>query len=390
MTGRDGALPLAGTRVIEIGHNVAAPYAGLVLAELGAEVIKIERPGPGDDARTWGPPFHDGMATIFHALNRNKKSVQLDLKSEHGQRTVRALIAGADVVVQNMRPGQAEQLGLAAADLCGADPRLIYASIGAFGDAGPLAQRPGYDPLMQAFGGIMSVTGEPDRPSVRSGVSIIDMGAAIWIVLGVVTALLRRAETGRGGSVDTSLFETSLAWMTYHLAAYTASGTLPRKAGSGISMIVPYQAFASTDGELVIAAGSDKLFAALAALLGRPKWPDDPRYESNAARVANRESLCGEIAEIIGGETSAHWIARFEEAGVPCAPVQTVAEVFDHPQTQAIDVLRGDPAGDIRFFGVPLRFDGRRPNRDDPAPQLGQHNDVAETERVAETPVPSE
>ncbi len=386
MTENAAALPLEGMRVIELGHSVAAPYAGLILAELGAEVIKIERPERGDDARGWGPPFHDGMSTVFHALNRNKKSVQIDLKSEQGRRTIVALAEGADVFLQNLRPGHADRLGFGYDALHALNPRLVYASIGAFGEAGPLAGHPGYDPLMQAFGGIMSVTGEEGRPSVRAGVSIIDMGSAIWIVLGIVTALLRRAETGKGSEVATSLFETSLAWMTYHLAAVTQSGQQPKKVGSGVAMIVPYQAFATTNGEIVVAAGNDMLFKRLCTVLERSEWASDPRYLTNGDRVQHRDVLCNDIAAIIETGTTETWTARLEEAGIPSAPVQTVAEVASHPQTEALDILRGADET-LRAFGLPLTFDGHRPDRDEVAPKLGQDDAMLDS-IVAPEPSP--
>lgn len=386
MTETASGLPLEGMRVIELGHSVAAPYAGTILAELGAEVIKIERPGPGDDARGWGPPFQDGMATVFHALNRNKKSVQIDLKSDQGRRTVVALADGADIFLQNMRPGLVNRLGLGPDELRASNPRLIYASIGAFGEKGPLADHPGYDPLMQAFGGIMSVTGEEGRPSVRAGTSIIDMGSAIWIVLGILTALFKRAETGEGGEVATSLYETSLAWMTYHLAAVTQSGKQPKKVGSGVAMIVPYEAFATTDGEIVVAAGNDMLFARLCDVLERPEWAKDPRYLTNGDRVVNRQVLCSDIAAIIKTQSTSDWTEKLESAGIPLAPVQTVAQVADHPQTEALDIMRGAKDA-MRVFGLPLTFDGKRPDRDEPAPRVGQDDALLEGLAPPDTPV---
>ncbi len=254
------ALPLAENRVIEIGHSVAAPYGALILAELGAEVIKVERPGAGDDARAWGPPFIDGMSAVFHALNRLKRSVVLDLKSAAGVATLKRLARVSDVVIQNQKPGLAEALGVGADALTTENPRLIYASIHAFGRRGPLKDRPGYDPLMQAFGGLMSVTGHPGAPAVRTGTSIIDMGTGMWVAMAILTALLRRGETGEGGVIDTSLYETALGWMAYFLPIWTFSGTAPGKAGSGTVMISPYQAFPTSDGEVVIGAGNVSRF----------------------------------------------------------------------------------------------------------------------------------
>ena len=365
-------LPLDGIRVIEIGHSVAAPYAALVLAELGAEVVKIERPGAGDDCRAWGDPV-EGASPTFHALNRLKRSVTLDLKSAEGRDTVHRLAAVSDVVIQNQKPGLAAKLGFDAEALSRLNPRLVYANIHAFGDRGPLRDKPGYDPLMQAFGGLMSTTGHPGQPSVRTGTSIIDMGTGMWVVIGVLTALLRRAQTGKGAVVDTALFETALGWMVYFVTILSATGRSPGKAGSGTVMICPYQIFQCADGELMIAAGNDSLFAKLSAALGNPGWATDPRFLHNPDRVANRKVLCA----LIEGETAKRSIAEnsaaLETAGVPHAPVQDTAQVHAHPQTDAIGIKRHE--GGLDFFGLPFRLDGRRPDRAAAAPRLGADND---------------
>jgi crotonobetainyl-CoA:carnitine CoA-transferase CaiB-like acyl-CoA transferase len=366
-------LPLAGLTVIELGHSVAAPYAALVLAELGAEVIKVERPGQGDDARAWGPPFVDGSAVMFTCLNRHKESVEINLKTEEGLAKIRALAKTADIFLQNLRPGQAESLGLGSQALCAANPKLIYASISAFGDEGPLAQKPGYDPLSQAFGGIMSVTGEENRPSVRVGTSIVDMGSGMWIVIGVLAALHTRNQTGKGGAVGTSLYETALGWMGYHIPIYSAAKKLPRKQGSGTISMVPYQLFNTTDSEIMVAAGNDNLFRKLTEVLNKPEWAEDPRYRENKDRVVNREELCAAIAILMAKESTATWMERLEKRGIPCAPVQTVDQVIANAQTQAIDILREGP-NDVTYVGLPVRFDGKRPSRNDPPPRLGANN----------------
>ncbi len=374
----DDALPLAGMRVIEIGHSVAAPYAALILAELGAEVIKVERPGQGDDARAWGPPFIDGMSAVFHALNRLKRSVVLDLKSPEGVAKLTRLARVSDVVIQNLKPGLAEALGVGAEALKAENPRLVYASIHAFGKTGPLKDRPGYDPLMQAFGGLMSVTGHPGQPAVRTGTSIIDMGTGMWLAMAVITALLRRGETGRGGVVDTSLYETALGWMGYFLPIWTFSGKVPGKAGSGTVMIAPYQAFPTADGELIIAAGNDNLFRRLSAELGHPEWAEDPRFLTNGLRVENKPALVALMARETTGVATAEMAARLDAAGVPNAPVHGMDQVAAHPQTEAVGMLRGDMAGPLRFFGLPFSLDGERPRREEPAPPLGDDNEWLE------------
>jgi crotonobetainyl-CoA:carnitine CoA-transferase CaiB-like acyl-CoA transferase len=369
------ALPLAGIRVIELGSSVAAPYAGLILAELGAEVVKVEKPGKGDDARGWGPPFHDGVGTIFHALNRNKRSITVDLADADQRARLRRLIVDeADVLIQNMRPGHAEQLGLGAEALLADNPRLIHATIAAFGQVGPLAQRPGYDPLMQAFGGLMSVTGEAGRPPIRVGTSIIDMGAGMWIAIGVLAALVRRAETGRGGVVGTSLYETALGWMVYHATGHSATGEEPQPQGSGSAFISPYGAFRTRDGRVLIAAGNDNLFRKLAVALGRPEWVDDPRFRGSADRVGHRTELEPLVEAALAGGSTDFWIDALQAAGVPCAPIQTMGQVMSHPQTAALDILRQSADGRLGFFGLPLSFEGDRPGRNDPVPELGADN----------------
>jgi crotonobetainyl-CoA:carnitine CoA-transferase CaiB-like acyl-CoA transferase len=369
----EAALPLAGIRVVELGHSVAAPYAGLVLAELGADVIKVEKPGKGDDARGWGPPFHDGAATIFRSLNRNKRSIVVELQDERQRAALRKLIVDeTDVLIQNLRPGQAEKLGLGAEVLGAENPRLIYATIGAFGRTGPLAGRPGYDPLMQAFGGLMSVTGEVGRPPIRVGSSMIDMGAGMWIVIGVMGALLRRTQTGRGGDVETSLFETALGWMLYHITSYSLTGEQPVPQGSGSAFLAPYGAYKTKDGDIVIAAGNDNLFRKAVTALGRPELAEDPRFVTNADRVRNKAELDALVTGIVSREPSEHWVSILEAAGVPCAPVQTVGQVAAHPQTLALDILRRSADERLQFIGLPLSFDRARPNRNEEVPTVGR------------------
>ena len=368
-----GSLPLDGITVIELGHSVAAPYACEVLGDLGADVIKIEK-ADGDDARSWAPPYWGTMSATFQSLNRNKRSVVVNLKDRAERDRLRRLIVErADVVVSNLRPGSAADFGLDGDTLRRAKPALIYCNIGAFGAKGPLNNRPGYDPLMQAFGGLMSVTGEPAQRPVRVGTSIIDMAAGMWAVIGVLAAQGAQRDAGRGSTVDTSLYETALGWMCYHAANFQASGELPRQQGSGAAMIVPYRGYASKDGFIVIAAGNDKLFASLARVLGHPEWIDDPRFRSNPDRVRNQNVLYRWIEELIPGRTNREWAAILDEAGVPNAPMQTIAEVLDHPQTKALGMLQASPQGDITLFGLPVSFDGVRPAFRRPPPVLGAH-----------------
>ncbi len=367
--------PLAGMVVIELGHSVAAPYAGQILGDLGAEVIKIEKP-EGDDARKWGPPFVDGAAATFQALNRNKRSVVSHLRdAAERERLIQLIVERADVVLQNLRPGQADALGLGAEALLALKPQLVYCNLGAFGARGPMAGNPGYDPLMQAFGGIMSVVGQEGWPSVRVGPSIIDMGTAMWGALGIVSALLRRKDTGLGGVVDVSLFETASAWMTMHAAQYLASGEMPRKVGSGQVGIVPYRAYATADGELVVAAGNNKLFASLCGVLDHPEWASDERFAANPDRVRNAAALYALIEARLLEHGNAHWTTLLDAAGVPCAPVQNVQQMLEHEQTQALGILQNVPGACIPMIGLPVSFDGHRPQPRSASPALGADTD---------------
>ena len=378
-------LPLEGVTVIEMGHSVAAPYAGEILGDLGADVIKIEK-ADGDDARKWAPPYWGEMSSTFQSLNRNKRSAIVNLKNPTEQEALRRLIIErADVVIQNLRPGSAEEFGLDAASLRAMKPDLIYCTIGAFGANGPLKDRPGYDPLMQAFAGMMSVTGEPDQRPVRVGTSIIDMAAGMWAVIGVFSALLQRKNDGSGSTVDTSLYETALGWMCYHAANFQASGELPKRQGSGAAMIVPYRGYATKDGFIVIAAGNDKLFASLAKVLGHPEWIDDPRFLTNPDRVKHQEVLYQWIEDIVRERPSREWQAILDAAAVPNAPMQTIAEVLDHPQTKALGMMQQSPLGDISLLGLPISFDGARPGFRKGPPALGEH--TAEIFGAAATPL---
>jgi crotonobetainyl-CoA:carnitine CoA-transferase CaiB-like acyl-CoA transferase len=376
MAEQSTALPLAGIRVVELGSSVAAPYAGLILAELGADVVKIEKPGKGDDARGWGPPFHEGVGTIFHSLNRNKRSVVVDLGDDAERARLRhLLVTEADVLIQNMRPGQAEKLGFGAEALLAENPRLVHATIAAFGQTGPLANRPGYDPLMQAFGGLMSVTGEEGRPPIRVGTSLIDMGSGMWVVIGVLSALFRRAQTGRGGVVGTSLYETALGWMMYHVTGHSATGEEPKMQGTGSPFIAPYGGFRTKNSMLIVTAGNNSLFQRLAVVLGHPEWPDDPRFHTNGDRVGNRAALEDLMNAALADRATEEWIPLLEAAGVPCAPIQSVGQVVGHPQTHALDILRRSADGKLGFIGLPLSFEGQRPGRNEPVPDLGAHTD---------------
>ncbi len=372
-TNPDAALPLSGVTVVEIGHSVAAPFAGLILAQLGAEVIKVEMPDKGDHTRDWGPPYRDGVAVLYQVYNRDKRSVVVDLATADDRQALKHLIIDrADAVIQNLRPGVTTKYGIDSATLCADKPSLVYCNLSAFGGTGPLKDRPGYDPLMQAFGGIMSVTGEDGRAPVRVGTSIVDMGAGMWSVIGIISALYARNQTKRGGVVDTSLYETAISWMAPVFGPHLASGDVPKRLGSGAAQIVPYQVFETSDGYLMIAAGSDGLFRRLSAVLEHESWADDEAFATNGARVVNRDRLIPMITEIIITKPTAHWEAKLNSAQVPNAPLQNAAEVIAHPQTYALEIVQTGPMNDCPTIGLPVSFNGTRPGFHKPAPALGE------------------
>jgi crotonobetainyl-CoA:carnitine CoA-transferase CaiB-like acyl-CoA transferase len=368
--------PLSGLTVVEIGHSVAAPYAGMILGELGAEVIKVENPQGGDACRGWGPPFTDGTATAFHAFNRAKRGITIDLGDPAEVDKLRALIRDrADVLIHNLKHGTLYRYGLSADALLAEKADLVYCNLGAFGATGPLRDRPGYDPMMQAYGGLMSLLGEDGRPPVRVGVSIIDIATGMWSVIGILAALQERRRTGRGGVVDTSLYETTLAWMTLPISAYLANGEIPTRHGSGIEQIVPYQAFETADGFMMVAAGNDNLFRRLCAAIDRPGLAEDPRFRTNSDRVVNRRSLIPILSDIFAAAPVAEWVGRLDAEGIPNSPIQTLDQVVADAQTAALGIIQQGPGSPVlSLVGLPLSFDGARPPFAKPAPRLGEDN----------------
>jgi len=367
--------PLAGLTAIEVGHSVAAPFGGHVLASLGAELIKVEAPGKGDDARGWGPPFWHGASSCFQSLNRDKMSVTVDLKDPAQRDALEALIVErADIVFQNLRPGLIEKFGLDGASLRAKKPRLIYANMGAFGAVGPMKDKPGYDPLMQAFGGIMSITGEDGAAPVRVGPSLVDIGTGMWCVIGILAALRRLRETGEGCEIDTSLLETTMAWMTIPSALYLSSGEPQGRSGSEAAMVVPYKAYKTQDHWMIIAAGNDNLFRRLCGALDKPEWADDDRFRTNADRIVNRVMVNAMIEEVVGQKPRDFWMEHFDKMGVPYSPIQSIDQVLAHPQAQAVGMLQQAPDSDMRLMGVPVSFDRKRPPLRHSPPALGQHD----------------
>ncbi len=369
-------LPLDGVRVVDVTTSIAGPYCAEILAALGADVVKVERPDTGDDGRAWGPPFWNGESAMFLAVNAGKRSLAVSLADERGREAVRRLTARADVFLQSLRPGLAERLGLGAEALQEVNAQLVYCSIGAYGRVGPLSTEPGYDALMQAAGGLISMTGEPGRSGVRVGSSLVDMGTGMWSALGIVAALLDRERTGRGTVVDTSLYETALAYIGYHLVGYLADGTVPSGQGTVFPMVAPYQVFPTRDGELMVAGGNDRLFAALCEVLGLPGLAGDERFRTNPDRVRNREALVEIISARLREDDTADWQERLTAAGVPAAPVADVADIIASEQTQALGLLQPVEhlaIPDLRLPALPLSFDDSRAGHRAPPPLVGEH-----------------
>ncbi|MEI7760503.1 MAG: CoA transferase [Thermoleophilia bacterium] len=368
--------PLETTRVLDVTTSIAGPYCAQILSALGADVIKVERPDTGDDGRAWGPPFWNGEGTMFLSANAGKRSLALSLRDPRGREALLRLTDGADVFLQSLRPGLADELGLGPDALRERNPRLVYCTVGAYGHVGPLSHEAGYDSLMQAAGGLISMTGEPGRAGVRVGSSVVDQGTGTWAALGILAALLERDRTGEGSVVDVSLYETTLGYIGYHLAGYLADGTVPGGQGTRFPMVAPYQVFPTRDGALMISGGNDRLFAALCSIVELPALVDDPRFRSNRDRVVNRDELCAILEQRLRERDSADWQARLSEGGVPVAPVADVADVVRAPQTEALGILQPLPhpsIPDLKLAALPLSFDGERALHRFAPPSVGEH-----------------
>lgn len=365
--------PLRDIRVVELGQNLAAPFGALILAELGASVLKVEAP-PGDDARHYGARVGGQSSIAFESVNRGKESVTLDLGRDADRDWLREHIAdAADVCIQSLRPGRARELGLGPDDLLPRNSRLLYCNVGAFGAQGPLASQPGYDPMMQAFSGIMSVTGEYDRAPSRVGVPLVDWGTGMWLALAVLAALRERDRSGRGGLVDVSLLETALSFMSLNIAACRVTGKDPRRAGSGLRGVAPNRAYQTADGPIMVSALNDRLFARLADALGHPEWARDPELATATARGQHQDRVDALVEGALAARSRAEWLSLLERAGVPCAPIHSASEALAHPQVQALGMVEESGVGAMPRVRLPLRFDGVRPPAGAPAPALGAH-----------------
>ena len=370
--------PLHGIRVLDLTRVLAGPYCTMFLGDLGAEVVKVEQPGIGDDTRGWGPPFTGGESAYFLCVNRNKKSVTIDLKSTEGVALLRRLAERADVLIENFRPGTMERLDLSEKDLRAANPRLIYASLSGFGADGPMSDAPGYDLIVQAWGGLMSITGPADGEPSKVGVAIIDLVAGLMLGKSIAAALFAREKLGVGQKIDTSLLEAEVACLINVGSNYLVEGNIPRRWGNAHPSIVSYQSFKTEDGYLVIGVASEGIWRRFCQAIGRAEWADDSRFEKNSNRVENRSLLIDLLAEIFLSRSTDEWLKLLNSAEVPCAPVQTVDQVFKAPQVLHREMLiqvEHPTAGTVRMAGIPVKFSLTPASVRLPPPLLGQHNE---------------
>ncbi len=371
-------MPLSGVRVVELAQIIAGPVVGQILAELGADVIKVERP-EGDESRRWTPPVWFGAAPTFHGVNRSKRSVALDLTREEGRAALLKLVRGADIFVQNLRPGVTAKLGLDPASLLRENPRLVYCDMGAFGHKGPKRLDPGFEVLFQAFSGLMDNTGDPDGKPMRMGAAVCDLGTGLWTALGALAGLRKREATGSGVVVNTSLLETAMFLLTTQFVSHRATGLRPVRHPTGSPRVVVFQAFDVADGRLLITAATDRLFKRLGLALGRTDWAGSAEFEGNAARMARREEIVRDIQAVLAEGTVREWMELFEAAGVPASPVNNLVEALQEPQVQALDQIVDVPDREgMQAIALPISFDGRRPAVRAPAPALGADNAVLE------------
>jgi formyl-CoA transferase len=368
--------PLAGIRVVDLTRVMTGPYCTMMLGDLGAEVIKIEMPGKGDDTRGWGPPFLENEAVYYLSINRNKRSIALDLKSGAGKEALWRLIDGADVVIENFSPGTIKRLGFGWDDIHARNHRAVMASISGFGQTGPGSQRTAYDLVVQGMGGVMSVTGPVGGPPTKYGVPIGDMGAGMFAAYAIAAALYRRSVTGEGQYIDVSMLGGQIALLVYNIGSYFATGKVPQPAGNAHSIIVPYDAFPTADGYVNIAVGNEVLFAKFCQAIGIEETGRDPRFASNALRVANKPALYEAINGALGKLTTDEVIERLDKVSVPCGPILTVDRVFENEQvlhTGQKQVVQHPTAGEITLAGFPYRFSEGELTIEHVPPQLGEH-----------------
>lgn len=371
--------PLEGTRILDVSRVLTGPFCTMILGDLGAEVIKIETTSGGDDTRQWGPPFIAGESAYFLSINRNKKSLTLDLNSSEGRSIFYDLATKCDVMIENFRPGVTEKLQIDYPTISKKNPNLIYCSITSFGPSGPYKDWPAYDIVIQGMGGLMGITGEPDRPPVRIGVAISDLGAGMYAAIAILAAMAGRQRTGRGQLVDISLLDSTVSLMTYMAAYFFATGQSPKRMGSAHPTIVPYQCFKTKDGEFItIAIGNDKLFRTFSKTIGLENLADDPKFSSNAQRIANRRELIALLERLFQQRTREEWLHILTEAKLPAGPVYSIAEIFSDPQVKQREMqvnITHSKAGKVGQIGIPMKFSETAPEIRDPPPLLGQHTD---------------
>jgi crotonobetainyl-CoA:carnitine CoA-transferase CaiB-like acyl-CoA transferase len=368
--------PLDGIAVLDLTRVLSGPYCTMLLADMGARVIKIEQPGKGDDTRAWGPPFLEGESAYFLSINRNKESVTLDFKHPEGRRILDRLLERADVVVENFRPGTLGRLGLDYATLAPRFPRLVYCSVSGFGQTGPRRKEPGYDAVMQGEGGLMSITGPPDGPPYRLGVAIADIVSGMFAAYGVAMALVARERNGKGQQVDVAMLDAVAALLTYQAGNFFASGNVPVRLGNRHPSIVPYETFAASDGDFVLAVGNDEQWRTFCAVA---RLPDDPRFATNRQRVTAYDELRPFVADRLRMEPRQHWMDALSAAGVPCGSVRNLRELFDDPQLLARDMIaRVEHAtiGQLRTLGVNVKLSATPGAVRTAPPTLGQHTDA--------------
>jgi crotonobetainyl-CoA:carnitine CoA-transferase CaiB-like acyl-CoA transferase len=366
-----------GIVVIDLTQNIAGPYCAQLLGDFGADVVKVEKPRLGDDVRRYAPAWHTESAA-FLTFNRNKRSVCIDLKTPEGREVLYRLLKRADVFLHSLRPGDDRVFGLEYEHLAELNPRLIYCSITGFGEKGPGKDLPGYDSVAQAYTGMMTSTGHPDSPPERIPIPLVDMGAGMWALIGVMAALHERSANGRGGRVSTSLLEVGVSWMSLLVANFLATGKLPERYGSASPILAPYQAFRTADSPVFIAGGNDRLYAKICAVLGLENLIDDPRFATNAARCARREELAALIEEATSRWHGVDLIAKLREAGVPCGPLNNLNEVVNDPQVAALGMLReleNFRIPGFRMVDLPVNFNGQKADVRLGPPRLGEHTD---------------
>lgn len=367
--------PLEGFRVLDMSRILAGPFCAMVLGDLGAEVIKVERPGTGDDTRAWGPPFAGGESAYYLCANRNKKSLTVNLKSPQGQGVIRRLATVSDVLIENYKVGELAQLGLGYADLEQLNPGLVFCSITGYGQTGPDKDLPGYDFIIQGRGGVMSITGEPEGEPMKVGVAIADVTAGLYAANAIQAALLARSRTGQGQAIDISLLDTQVTWLANVASNYLVSGKRPGRLGNGHPTIVPYQSFHSQDGIFCLAVGNDGQWRKLCQLLGTD-WADDERFATNPARVEYREIIIPLLQDAFSRYETGHWLRALREAGIPCGPVQAIDEVFADPQVVARNMVWTAPhptAGEVQLTASPLNLSATPVACRLPPPLLGEH-----------------